>query len=105
TPGPEDPGPFSLADPARVHRIFEGAGFRQVSLTPIDWSVRLAPPGGTAEAADFMTAFGPLTRVLPQLSAEQQAQVSPTLENYFRAHDGPQGVTLAAANWIVQARL
>jgi ubiquinone/menaquinone biosynthesis C-methylase UbiE len=27
TPGPEDPGPFSWADPARVRRILEGAGF------------------------------------------------------------------------------
>src|SRR5262249_56577757 len=69
TPGPEDPGPFSLADPARVHRIFEGAGFREVSLTPIDWSVRLAPPGGTGEAGGFVTAFCPLPRGLPQPSA------------------------------------
>jgi SAM-dependent methyltransferase len=28
TPGPEEPGPFSWADPARVHRILEGAGRR-----------------------------------------------------------------------------
>src|SRR6516165_133493 len=30
---PEEPGPFSWADPARVCRILEGAGFRDVSLT------------------------------------------------------------------------
>ena len=29
--GPEEPGQFSWADPARVHRILEGAGFKEVS--------------------------------------------------------------------------
>jgi len=44
-PDPEEPGPFSWADPVRVHRILEGAGLRDVSLTPVDWTPRLAPPG------------------------------------------------------------
>ena len=30
TPGPEEPGPYSWADPARVHRILEGARFSEV---------------------------------------------------------------------------
>jgi SAM-dependent methyltransferase len=104
TPGPEEPGPFSWADPARVHRILEGAGFRDVALAPIDWSARLAPPGGAAEAADFMLVFGPLTRIVPTLPAEQQEAARSTLESYFKGFDGPQGVALPAANWIVRAR-
>jgi SAM-dependent methyltransferase len=104
TPGPEDPGPFSWADPARVHRILEGAGFRDVSLTPLDPKIRLAGPGGTAEATDFMMTFGPLTRILPGLSAEQREAVRAELAAFFRRHDGPQGIVLPAANWIVQAR-
>lgn len=31
-PGPEEPGPFSLADPARVRSILEAAGFREVEV-------------------------------------------------------------------------
>src|SRR5437763_15941874 len=46
TPGPEEPGPFSWADPARVHRILEGAGFSEVSLTPLDPVIQLAGPAG-----------------------------------------------------------
>jgi len=65
TPGPEEPGPFSWADPARVHRILEGAGFSEVSLTPLDPEIQLAGPKGEAEAADFVMAMGPLVRVLP----------------------------------------
>ena len=105
TPGPEDPGPFSWADPARVRRILEGAGFREVSLTPLDPMIRLAEPGGAAEAADFMMVFGPLTRILPALSAEKRAAVRSGLEAFFRGYDGPQGIVLPAANWLVRARV
>jgi SAM-dependent methyltransferase len=104
TPGPEDPGPFSWADPARVRRILEGAGFREVSLTPLDPMIPLARPGGAAEAADFMMTFGPLTRILSALSPEQLAAVRSGLEAFLRGYDGPQGVVLPAANWLVQAR-
>lgn len=104
TPGPEEPGPFSWAEPARVHRILEGAGFGDVSLTPLDWSAQLAPPGGAAEAADFMLAFGPMTRIVPTLPLQQQQAVRQALEDYFKGFDGPQGVALPAANWIVRAR-
>ena len=103
-PGPEEPGPFSWCDPARVHRILEGAGFRGVSLTPVDPVISLAGPGGAAEATEFATLFGPLTRILPSLPAEQQATVRATLEAFFQEHDGPQGITLSAQNWIVEAR-
>jgi SAM-dependent methyltransferase len=103
-PGPEDPGPFSWADPARVRRILEGAGFREVSLTPLDPMIRLAGPGGTAEATDFMMTFGPLTRILPGLSAAQREAVRSGVEAFFRGYDGPPGIVLPAANWIVQAR-
>lgn len=45
-PGPEEPGEFSWADPGRVHRILEGAGFNEVSLTPHEPAMPLAGPGG-----------------------------------------------------------
>lgn len=62
-PGPEEPGQFSWADPARVHRILEGAGFKEVSLTPHEPAMPLAGPGGAPEAANCYSAckFDPLT--------------------------------------------
>src|SRR5438045_9761061 len=69
TPGPEEPGPFSWADPARVHRILEGAGFSEVSLTPLDPVIQLAGPAGEAEAANSVMAMGTRARVLHILSA------------------------------------
>jgi SAM-dependent methyltransferase len=59
TPGPEEPGPFSWADPARVHRILQSAGFREVSLTLVDPAIQLASTGEAAEAADFVHGAWP----------------------------------------------
>src|SRR3984893_15905191 len=82
TPGPEEPGPFSWADPSRVHRILESAGFREVSLRPVDPVIQLASTGGAAEAADFVMVLGPLTRVLPALSAPQRETVRAVIDVY-----------------------
>src|SRR6516225_1351890 len=105
TPGPEEPGPFSWADPARVHRILEGAGFSDVSLTPLDPVIQLAGPGGKAEAADFVMAKGALMRVLASLSAAEREDGRATLEVYFRGHATSQGVVLPADIWVVRARV
>src|SRR6185369_15072156 len=43
-PGPEDPGPFSFADRGRVERILGGAGWSDVTVTPLDETLTL--PGG-----------------------------------------------------------
>ena len=101
---PDQPGMFSLADPARVQRILTGAGFRDVSLEPFDHMVQLAGRGGAAEAADFAMVFGPLTRVLPRLPQQQQDAVRSALHEFFAGHLTPEAVTLRAAFWIVQAR-
>jgi SAM-dependent methyltransferase len=105
TPGPEEPGPFSWADPTRVHRILERAGFREVSLTPLDPVIQLAGPKGEAEAADLVMVLGPLARVLPSLSASQREKVRENLQVYFKGHTTSEGVVLPAANWVVQARV
>ena len=33
-PGPDEPGPFSLADPARVRAVLGAAGFGSIAITP-----------------------------------------------------------------------
>jgi SAM-dependent methyltransferase len=103
-PAPDEPGMFSWGDPARVQRILEGAGFREVSLMPVNLDSQLAGAGGAAEAAEFALLFGPLSRV-SGLSATQRDAVRATLEGFFQRHATPQGVTLPSAFWIVQARV
>jgi SAM-dependent methyltransferase len=103
-PGPEEPGQFSWADPARVHRILEAAGFREVSLTPHDPAMLLAGPGGAAEATTFAMLVGPVVRATLNASAQQREAVRASLEAFFQSQDGPQGIVLPGAIWVVLAR-
>lgn len=104
-PGPDDPGQFSWADPARVQRILESAGFREISLTPHDPMMRFAGPGGAAEAAAFTTHVGPAARAMQGAPPERRDVVRAALEAFFAGIDGPAGIALPGAVWIVRARV
>jgi len=103
-PGPEEPGMFSLANPARVQDILSRAGFRQIELRPHDERMRLGGPGEAVEAANFSLQFGPLTRVLSDLEPAAKEAVISAVANAYRQIDGPEGVVLQGAFWIVTAQ-
>jgi SAM-dependent methyltransferase len=103
-PGPEDPGQFSWADPARINRILGGAGFRDVSLTTHDPPMRLAGPGGADQAVQFAMSVGPGVRATIGTSDEVREAVRAGLHAFFQHLDGPQGIVLPGAIWIVKAR-
>jgi ubiquinone/menaquinone biosynthesis C-methylase UbiE len=103
-PGPEDPGQFSWADAARVRRILETAGFQDISLTPHDPEMPLAGRGGAAEAANFMSRVGPVVRAMSDASEQRRKEVRAALEAFFKIHEGPKGIVLPGAIWVVTAR-
>jgi SAM-dependent methyltransferase len=102
-PDPEEPRQFSWADPARVRRILNGAGFRDVSLSAHDLQLCLAGPGGAVDAADLSLHLGPISRTISNMDAPPIEALRSALEAFFQQHDGPKGITLPAAAWIVQA--
>jgi SAM-dependent methyltransferase len=101
-PGPEDPGQFGWGDPARVHRILGGAGFRDVALTPLDLPITIG--ANAAEAAEFALFIGQGARALNGASDETRAAARTALEVFFKAHEHPDGVSLPGALWLVSAR-
>lgn len=104
TSAPDEPGMFSFADPGRVRRILEGAGFREVSLQPYDELMHLGGPGGAADAAAFSIQFGPLTRVRADAGPQLQQSILEAVTMAYRRLEGPQGIMLEGAFWIVTAR-
>jgi SAM-dependent methyltransferase len=99
-PGPEAPGQFAFADPARVRRILAGAGFTDIALTPADPVMRL---GDYAEAAaEAAMTLGPARRALD--AADAPATVRDALRDFFRDHEGPDGVAFKGAIWLITAR-
>jgi SAM-dependent methyltransferase len=101
-PGPEEPGQFAFADPDRVRRILTAAGFHDVTLTGHDPDMKL---GDAKQAADMSSQIGPIARALMGAPESLRTAVLEALATAYRRFDGPDGVTLPGANWIVAAKV
>ena len=101
-PDPDAPGPFSLADPEKVERILREAGFRDITLTPIDETLNL---GELAPALDFMTKMGPTAEPLKEASpAEREAAIA-AMRAAMEPHVTRDGLLMPAATWLVEATI
>jgi len=101
-PGPEEPGQFAFADPDRVRRILEAAGFHDITFVRHDPAMKL---GGAAQAAEFSSQIGPIARALIDAPESLRTTVRDALTAAYRRHDGPDGIVLSGGNWIVAAKV
>jgi SAM-dependent methyltransferase len=77
-PAPDQPGPFSFADPELVHRELTAAGFHDIVIELIDAPVQLP---SAAECARFeRESFGALHQMLASLSPQEQRSVWAEIE-------------------------
>ena len=97
---PDAPGPFAFADPDRVRGILERAGFGQIEITSRDEQVGSGDLDTMLAVCSRVGALGRILRENPGLRAE----TLPAVRSALAAHDGPDGVRLNAATWIVTAR-
>lgn len=100
--GPEEPGPFSFADPARIERVLRGAGFAQLAIAPFDAEVVLSEDGLDDAVAFAMTA-GPTARLLRDVGDDVRAQVRREVETTLRSALKGSRLALGSATWLVQA--
>lgn len=103
-PGPEDPGPFSFGDPARVQRILAAAGFADVRLEPHEAELELG--GGSLDGAiEFLREIGPLAQVLREAPPEASEAALRAVREALAAHDEPgRTFRLGSSTWLVTAR-
>lgn len=97
---PEAPGPFSFAQAGRVRRILESAGFTEIAIAAHDQQVGSGDLDAMLAVCSRVGALGKILRENPKL----RPAVLPALRSALAAHDGPDGVTLNAATWVVSAR-
>ena len=57
-----------------------------------------------AEAAEFATFIGQGARLLHGQPEETREAARMAFESFFKAHEGPEGVSLPGALWLVSAR-
>jgi hypothetical protein len=104
-PDPEAPGALAFANPARVHRILEGAGFTDVALEAYDERMRIGGLTTVDEVTEFMVQIGPASRLLRDASPDAAARAKVALREAMARYAGPDGVTMDGGVWIVTARV
>jgi SAM-dependent methyltransferase len=97
---PDAPGPFALADRARLGRILTAAGFTDIRMEPID---ELVHWGDVETAMALLSQIGPVAAALKDASAEDRAAALNALSACLVDHSTPEGVVLPSAAFIVTA--
>lgn len=101
-PDPDAPGPFSLADPEKIERILREAGFRDITLSPVDESLNL---GELPAALDFMTKMGPTAEPLKAADPASRDAAIAAMRAALEPHVTATGLIMPAASWLVTAQV
>lgn len=98
---PPDTGPFSLADPDRVHRVLSAAGFSDVTLDGVSAPMQFGD--GIDDAYQLLSQlFG---WMLNDLEDSDRTRALEALRATITTHHEPgRGVCYDSATWIVRAR-
>ena len=101
-PGPEDPGQYSFGDRTRVERILTEAGFRNLSIEPVDLTLNQGKD--VPDVLQRIGDFGPLARAFKDVAPDQVAMAKEAIGKALEPYARPDGVRLAGACWLVRAR-
>jgi SAM-dependent methyltransferase len=102
--GPEDPGPFSFASEARVHRILGEAGFTGIAMEPHNLALDVAIGRGLEAAVQGALEIGPASRALEGHPADVRAAATNSIREILATFAKGETVPLPASIWIVTAR-
>lgn len=101
--GPEDPGPFSFADEARVRRILGEAGFTDVAMEACPITFDIAAGKGLEAAVQGALEIGPASRALEGHPPEVVAAAVQSIGGALAPFAKGQSVLLPGAIWLVTA--
>ena len=102
-PAPDAPGPFGLADGARLNSILATAGYADIILDPFDLQIDLAGGRGFDLALQTALAIGPASRLLSEQPPALQRAGIEAIRTALAAHQRGDSVPLDAALWMVTA--
>jgi SAM-dependent methyltransferase len=102
--GPEDPGPFSFASEARVHRILGEAGFTGIEMEACNFALDVAIGRGLDAAVRGALEIGPASRALAEQPPDVVAAATNSIRDALAPFARGETVPLPAAIWIVTAR-
>ncbi|HYB99781.1 MAG TPA: class I SAM-dependent methyltransferase [Candidatus Limnocylindrales bacterium] len=101
--GPDAPGPFAFADADRVHRILRNAGFSGISVEAYNRDLTIGGGGDVDQAVQFVMELGPFSRAMVDVPEAKKREIADEIAQALKSFEGPRGVRMPAAAWIVTA--
>jgi SAM-dependent methyltransferase len=102
-PEPEDPGPYSFADPERVRRVLGVAGFQAIEFKPFDLELDIAHGRGLDAAVHHAMSIGATSRAIEGQPQAVRDKVAVAVRDVLKPFQRGEKVPLAAAVWLVSA--
>jgi SAM-dependent methyltransferase len=102
--GPDDPGPFSFAEPDRVRRILRAAGFAEPEFDGVEVMLDVAGGDGLDAALAYVMEIGPASRALDNQPDLQRGAVATAITQALAPYVEGSSVRLGGAIWLVRAR-
>lgn len=102
-PNPDAPGPFAFANPDKVRRILEQAGYRSIEFETVRELLALGADAPLEQVVDFLLQMGPTGKLLREVSVDLRQRVAEAVYEALRPYATPQGVRMEGTAWIVTA--
>jgi SAM-dependent methyltransferase len=100
-PDPEDPGPFSFADPERVTRILTAAGWSAPRFVGLDIDLDIAAGLGLDAAVEQATHVGAASRALREAPEHARSAAVAAVRAALLPYVADNRVALGGAMWLV----
>ena len=98
------PGPFFLADPARVRAILGDAGWKDVCLEPVEMPLHLGGAATLDEAVEYCLQIGPAARAMVDAPQSLKPALEAALREALAPFASARGVFMDGAAFVVGAR-
>jgi SAM-dependent methyltransferase len=102
--GPDDPGPFGLADPQRIRRILDAAGFTDVGIAARSLEIDTAIGQGIEMALRTALEIGPVSRALDGQAEDVYSLAEGDIRKALQPYVQGDSVRLGASVWVVTAQ-
>jgi SAM-dependent methyltransferase len=100
-PPADAPGPFALADPARLRELLENAGFTEITVDAVDISVE---PGTLDDAFAMLSALSPSLRAgLEDLSPAEHTHLRDAFDDFLAPYVAEDGSVVIPGRTLVAA--
>lgn len=98
---PGAPGPFALADPARIGTVLTTAGYTSIAAAPVEAPMRLGR--NAADAVEFIAGTGMARELFDGVDTATATRALEAVADALPPYESPGGVLLDGAAWLVTA--